>query len=86
MPEELEMSKPIYLPFADGQWRLAMGLKPLQLQDWIEIDADFADQLTLKTQLLAQRYSDVFANASAKAKRSLPVASCRARRRRRSLF
>lgn len=62
MPEELEMSKPIYLPFADGQWRLAMGLKPLQLHDWIEIDADFADQLTLKTQLLAQRYSDVFAS------------------------
>ena len=56
------MSKPVYLPFGNGQWRLAMGLKPLQLKDWIEIDEDLTDQLTLKTQLLTQRYSDVFAS------------------------
>lgn len=55
------MSKAVYLPFADGQWHLTMGLKPLQLSDWIEIDESFANQLTLKTQLLSQRYSDVFA-------------------------
>jgi hypothetical protein len=53
------MSHPIYLPFMEG-WRLAMGLKPLLLPDWIEIDADFAEQLWLKQDLLAQRYDDVF--------------------------
>jgi hypothetical protein len=58
------MSKAVYLPFADGQWHLTMGLKPLQLSDWIEIDEHFAHQLTLKTQLLSQRYSDVFASIS----------------------
>lgn len=58
------MSKAVYLPFTNGEWRLAMGLKPLQLSDWIEIDEDFAEQLDLKTQLLSQRYSDVFATIS----------------------
>lgn len=52
--------KPIYLPFADGQWRMAMGLKPLQLQHWIEIDEDFADELNYKDKLLKEHYSDVF--------------------------
>lgn len=37
-----------------------MGLKPLPLPDWIEIDADFADQLRLKQDLLTQRYGEVF--------------------------
>lgn len=37
-----------------------MGLKPLQLQDWIEIDAAFAEQLSRKQALLTQRYNDVF--------------------------
>lgn len=37
-----------------------MGLKPLQLPDWIEIDAAFAEQLRLKQALLSQRYDDVF--------------------------
>lgn len=37
-----------------------MGLKPLQLPDWIEIDAAFAEQLRLKQTLLSQRYDDVF--------------------------
>jgi len=49
----------IYLPFMKG-WRMAMGLHPLPIQDWIEIDANFAEQLTLKQNLLTQRHSDVF--------------------------
>lgn len=53
------MSQPIYLPFMDG-WRMTMGLKPLPLPEWIEIDANFAEQLTLKQHLLKQRYNDVF--------------------------
>lgn len=52
--------KPIYLPFADGQWRMAMGLKPLQLQHWIEIDEDFADELNYKDKLLKEQRSEVF--------------------------
>ncbi|WP_084544373.1 heme-dependent oxidative N-demethylase family protein [Chroogloeocystis siderophila] len=52
--------KPLYLPFADGQWRMAMGLKPLQLQHWIEIDEDFADELNYKDKLLKERHSEVF--------------------------
>ena len=55
------MEQPPYFPFKDG-WRMAMGLKPLPLENWIEIDADFAAQLTLKTRLLTERYADVFAS------------------------
>jgi dimethylamine monooxygenase subunit A len=54
------MQRPQYLPFLDGQWRLAMNLKPLQLADWIEIDAEFERELELKSQLLEQRHADVF--------------------------
>lgn len=54
------MKKPKYLPFAHGQWRLAMGLKPLTLDTWIDIDETFVDQLSLKAHLLSHRHSDVF--------------------------
>lgn len=37
-----------------------MGLKPLALQDWLDIDGDFISQLSCKTELLANRYQDVF--------------------------
>lgn len=56
----MPMNNPVYLPFMDG-WRLAMGLKPLRLQDWIEIDAAFAEELQLKQELLERRYVQVFA-------------------------
>lgn len=55
------MSLPTYLPFADGQWRMSMGLKSLNLQEWIEIDEHFAKELALKDKLLKNQYSDVFA-------------------------
>jgi hypothetical protein len=42
------MSQPKYLPFADGQWRMNLGLKALNLQEWIEIDEHFAEELALK--------------------------------------
>lgn len=54
------MKKPVYLPFADGKWRMAMGLNPLQLPDWIEIDDDFAKELQLKNKLLQAQYAEVF--------------------------
>ncbi len=56
------MTQPPYLPFADGKWRMNMGLKALNLQQWIEIDEHFADELALKDKLLKNYYSDVFAS------------------------
>jgi hypothetical protein len=55
------MSRPVYRPFATGQWQLSLGLKPLQIQDWLEIDEQLADYLNRKSQLLEQCYSEVFA-------------------------
>ncbi len=56
------MHQPKYLPFADGQWRLKSGLTALDLREWIEIDDRFADDLTLRAQLLKDRYPEVFAS------------------------
>jgi hypothetical protein len=50
------------LPFRDGQWRLALGLKPLPLETWIDIGEDFVEQLTRKSELLEQHYDEVFAS------------------------
>ncbi len=52
---------PKYLPFADGKWQLTMGVKPLDLATWIEIDEEFERELLLKEELLKDRYDDVFA-------------------------
>ena len=43
---------PRYRPFLDGPWRLAMGIKALDLEDWIEIDRRFVDQLAERRRLL----------------------------------
>lgn len=51
----------MYLPFVKSSDRIAMGLKPLPLQNWIEIDDAFTAELTLKSALLAHCYQDVFA-------------------------
>ena len=50
-----------YRPFLDGPWRLAMGIKALDLQAWIEIDERFLDQLAERRRLLAERRSEVLA-------------------------
>jgi len=49
---------PDYWP--DGQWRLKLGLRPLQLEAWIEIDEQFGSELRLKQALLSQRHADLF--------------------------
>jgi hypothetical protein len=59
---EKQVSKPKYLPFASGQWRLSLGMKPLNIQEWIEIDEHFCAELALKDKLLKERYSEVFAS------------------------
>ncbi len=51
---------PRYRPFLDGPWRLAMGLKALDLSDWIEIDETFAAQLAERGRRLDQQRTEVF--------------------------
>jgi hypothetical protein len=50
------------LPFLKGRWRLSMGLKPLHLPEWIEINSHFVEELQLKQQLLSDRPTEVFAS------------------------
>lgn len=55
-------NKPIYLPFSAGKWQMKPGLKPLRLEDWIQIDEEYLPYLQRKAELRADRYSDVFAS------------------------
>ena len=50
-----------YRPFLDGPWRLAVGIKALDLQAWIEVDELFVDQLAERRRLLAERRAEVLA-------------------------
>ncbi|MBW4698965.1 MAG: DUF3445 domain-containing protein [Aphanocapsa lilacina HA4352-LM1] len=50
---------PPYFPYADGQWRLHIGLAPLDPSRWIELDERFGDYLTLKRRLLTERRGEV---------------------------
>lgn len=52
---------PDYVPFRAGPFRLAMGLQPLDLQDWIEPDERMIDELLEKERLLRERHHEVFA-------------------------
>lgn len=54
------MSRSIQLPLKPGWW-LALGLKPLDLSEWIDIDEDFTEQIALKAELLRDRRPEVFA-------------------------
>jgi hypothetical protein len=51
-----------YAPFKDGPFRLAMGLFPLELHDWIEPDEHMAVELAEKERLLRERPHEVFAS------------------------
>ena len=50
-----------YLPLDGGRFRLMMGLMPLALEQWIEIDHRFTAALAAKRALLEARHSEVFA-------------------------
>ncbi len=52
----------IYLPFAKGDRTLNLGLKPLKIEHWIELDDQFVPYLKRKTELLETNYSEVFAS------------------------
>lgn len=56
------MHRSVALPFIQGRWRLSMGLKPLHLPEWIEINSHFVQELQLKQQLLTDRPTEVFAS------------------------
>ena len=50
-----------YYPFEAKPFKVAMGLHPLNLAEWIEIDDKMPDQLAEKRRLLAERPDEVFA-------------------------
>ena len=56
-----ETRRPRYIPFLEGKHRLAMGLIPLDLSDWIEVDGKFEEELAQKNVLLAERRAEVVA-------------------------
>ena len=53
-------SAPEYAPYKSGRFRLAMGLLPLDLQDWIEPDESMVVELAEKERLLRERHPEVF--------------------------
>ncbi|MCU0537278.1 MAG: DUF3445 domain-containing protein [Hydrococcus sp. Prado102] len=53
-----EIGQPLYLPFASGQYRLSLGLKPLSLETWIQIDDRFISYLQQKADILQNQYSE----------------------------
>ena len=56
------MTAPVgYLPVDGKPWRLAMGLRPLPADRWLEVDAHRPEELALKQHLLATVPADVFA-------------------------
>jgi hypothetical protein len=64
-----KLSRSRYLPFGDGEpYRMSMGLQPLAVAQWLEIDEEFAAQLATKRALLDARHGDVF--------QALPEAKC----------
>ena len=48
-----------YLPFADGPYRMTMGLMALKPADWIEIDSRYAPEIALRKSLLEERRDEV---------------------------
>ncbi len=51
---------PDYTPYTAESFRVAMGLFPLDLKDWIEPDPKMAVELAEKERLLGERYAEVF--------------------------
>ncbi|MEO1400334.1 MAG: DUF3445 domain-containing protein [Cyanobacteria bacterium J06635_1] len=54
------MKRAAYFPFKQRGWQLAMGLHPLPVGNWIDIDSHFTQQLARKEQLFAQRHDDIW--------------------------
>jgi hypothetical protein len=50
-----------YVPLEEKGWRMAMGLRPLDVAKWLEVDAKREAELELKRQLLDDSYDVVVA-------------------------
>jgi hypothetical protein len=50
-----------YIPLEVKGWRMAMGLRPLNLDHWLEVDERRGDELELKRQLLDSAFDVVVA-------------------------
>ncbi len=53
-----------YFSYEKASTTLKMGLLPLDLKNWIEIDRNFSNELSEKRFLLSKRHEDVFATLS----------------------
>lgn len=53
---------PLYLPFEAGPYRMQIGLSAQRWQDWFEFDEQYAAEMALRRQLLAERHGDVYAD------------------------
>lgn len=51
---------PVYRPFNDGPFRWRLGLRPLDLSEWIQIGSDYDEEMTEKDAVLAAYPSTVF--------------------------
>ncbi len=56
---------PAYVPFDGRPHRLTLGLRRLDLTDWLEVDQHRDAELAEKARLLAERHSDVVAYVAA---------------------
>ena len=63
---------PLYLPFEAGTFRMAMGLIAQPLSALFEIDCNYAAEMALRRELLAERHGEVFGalDESAEARRA----------------
>jgi hypothetical protein len=62
-PAVPESAGPEYFPYAEGPFRMAMGLMALKPADWIEIDHHHATEIALRNHLLDTRRDEVLAMA-----------------------
>lgn len=50
-----------YVPFSAGPYRMQMGLNTLDLDDWIQIDGNYRQEIDERLSLLGGRHDEVFA-------------------------
>jgi hypothetical protein len=61
---EVTVSFP-YVPLDPNGWRLAMGMRPLNLATWLQIDEHRDEEIALKTELLERHFDAVVATEPA---------------------
>ena len=58
------MNFPIHQPYKDGKGGVDIGLKPIQIESWLEIDNLFSTEIAEKKKLLKNKRSDVLITPS----------------------